>query len=328
MKRIALVLSIVLLISCEGKKTKPIFKDSNGRMNHVLLVVKNSYWRTSIGDKLREIIMTPVIGMPQEENQFDISQVPNESFGSMLQGSRNVLIVEVDTLNAFQEKKNVFSKPQQIVKISGASEEEVINVLELYREQLISTFKKADLKVVQNAHLKKCYAKNSFKTLNNLGIHLTIPKMFRLVDDTGEFLWFRQHLSGGIAKGDSNSNLLVYSVPTPKDKSNLVQTISDMRDSIGKQYIKGSKDNMFMITEKAFTPRVFKTKHNDDLTYLTYGKWELLNDFMAGPFMNFAIEDVKNNRWVVVEGFTYAPSVEKRDYMFELEAIIKSTKLE
>lgn len=328
MKRIILALSIVLLISCEGKKTKPIFKDSNGRMNHVLLVVKNSHWRTAIGDKLREIIMTPVIGMPQEENQFDISQVPNESFGAMLQGSRNVLIVEIDTMNAFQENKNVFAKPQQIVKVSGASEEEVINVLDLYKDQLISTFKKADLKVVQASHRKKAYAKNSFKTVTNLGIDITIPKMFRLVEDTGSFLWLRQHLSGGIAKGDSNSNLMVYSVPIPKDKSALVNTISKMRDSIGKVHLPGSKENMYMITEKAFTPRVFKTKLNDNLTYLTYGKWELLNDFMAGPFSNFAIEDVKNNRWIVVEGFTYAPSVEKRDYMFELEAIIKSVKLQ
>jgi hypothetical protein len=327
MRNIVLALSVLLLLSCEGKKTTPIFKDSNGRMNHVLLVVKNSHWNTAIGNKLKDIIMTPVIGMPQEENQFDISQVPSDSFGSMLKGSRNVLIVEIDTMNAFQEKQNVYAKPQQIVKISGASEEEVINVLELYKDQLISTFKKADLKVVQNSHLKKAYAKKTFKTLTNMGIEMTIPKMFRLVEDTGDFLWLRQHLSGGIAKGDSNSNLLVYAVPIPKDKSQLVSTISKMRDSIGKKFLPGSKENMYMITEKAYTPRVFKTKHNEKTTYVTYGKWELLNDFMAGPFMNFAIEDIENNRWIVVEGFTYAPSVEKRDYMFELEAIIKSTKL-
>ena len=58
--------------------------------------------------------------------------------------------------------------------------------------------------------------------------------------------------------------------------------------------------------------------------YATFGKWEVLNDFMAGPFLNYAIEDVSNNRWIVVEGFVYAPSVNKRDYMFELEAVLKS----
>ncbi len=45
---------------------------------------------------------------------------------------------------------------------------------------------------------------------------------------------------------------------------------------------------------------------------------------MAGPFVNYNIIDKKNNRIIVVEGFTYAPSVNKRDFIFELEAIAKS----
>jgi len=48
---------------------------------------------------------------------------------------------------------------------------------------------------------------------------------------------------------------------------------------------------------------------------------------MSGPFINYAIEDKTNNRWVIIEGFVFAPSVEKRDYMLELEAIIKSIKI-
>ncbi len=45
---------------------------------------------------------------------------------------------------------------------------------------------------------------------------------------------------------------------------------------------------------------------------------------MGGPFVNYAIEDKINNRYIIAEGFTFAPSVQKRDFMFELEAIIKS----
>ena len=48
---------------------------------------------------------------------------------------------------------------------------------------------------------------------------------------------------------------------------------------------------------------------------------------MAGPFVNYAIEDKVNNRYLVAEGYVYAPSVDKREYVFELEAIIKSIKI-
>ncbi|HEY5688178.1 MAG TPA: DUF4837 family protein, partial [Yeosuana sp.] len=34
-----------------------------------------------------------------------------------------------------------------------------------------------------------------------------------------------------------------------------------------------------------------------------------------------------NNRYVIIEGYVFAPSVEKRDYVFELESIIRSVKI-
>jgi hypothetical protein len=48
---------------------------------------------------------------------------------------------------------------------------------------------------------------------------------------------------------------------------------------------------------------------------------------MAGPFLNYAIKDTENNRYLVIEGFTYAPSAEKRNHQFELESILKSAKV-
>jgi hypothetical protein len=45
---------------------------------------------------------------------------------------------------------------------------------------------------------------------------------------------------------------------------------------------------------------------------------------MSGPFLNYAIEDKVNSRYIIVEGYVFAPSIAKRDYVFELESIIKS----
>jgi hypothetical protein len=48
---------------------------------------------------------------------------------------------------------------------------------------------------------------------------------------------------------------------------------------------------------------------------------------MAGPFLNYIVEDKQHDRLVVVEGFTFAPSEAKRDFMFEAEAILKSLNI-
>jgi hypothetical protein len=133
----------------------------------------------------------------------------------------------------------------------------------------------------------------------------------------------RQHLKSGIARGAGNNNIIVYSLPL-NDKTISQENIIPMRDKIGEKYIPGSKEGMYMITEAAYTPRTVKTKFLENHAFETRGKWEVKNDFMAGPFLNYAIIDEKNERLLVVEGFTYAPSVNKREFLFELEAIAKS----
>jgi len=48
---------------------------------------------------------------------------------------------------------------------------------------------------------------------------------------------------------------------------------------------------------------------------------------MAGPFLNYAVKDTVNNRFLILEGFTFAPSVKKRNLQFELESILKSARI-
>ena len=68
--------------------------------------------------------------------------------------SRNVLIVDLDSISDFQSMQNVYAKPQQIVKITAPNDEALIEMLELYQEQMITTFKNFDIENVQRTHVK------------------------------------------------------------------------------------------------------------------------------------------------------------------------------
>ena len=97
-----------------------------------------------------------------------------------------------------------------------------------------------------------------------------------------------------------------------------------VRDSIGKRYIPGPVDGSYMTTEKAYTPFFADTKISNLTSFETKSIWQVKDAFMSGPFINYWIEDKVNNRYLIVEGFVFAPSLGKRDYIFELEAIIRS----
>ena len=134
------------------------------------------------------------------------------------------------------------------------------------------------------------------------------------------FVWFKKEITSG------NLSVLVYQLPfkSIKDNANAVNRIIKIRDSVGNKYIHGAVARTRMITEKSFAPFVSKTTIYGKPTLETRGNWELSNDFMGGPFLNYAIIDQPNNRILVVEGFCYAPAKQKRDLLFELEAIAKS----
>lgn len=323
-KIITILLSIFLYVSCTDSVV--VLPRSVGAFNKVTIVAKNSIWTGKVGDEIRTSFAELLVGLPQPERTLSVGHVAPNGFSSMMRSNRNILIVEINDKQSYIKTKNKYSSPQTIVYVSAKDKEELISVLRKNMKDIIKTFKDSDIRVLQNVFTKKRVNDTLYKTLKKLNISLTIPQEFKTVDDTGEFLWLRQHLSSGIARGAGNNNILVYSLPL-NEKTRTAQNIISMRDAIGEKYIPGSKEGMYMITEAAYTPLTVTTEILGNKAFETRGKWEVKNDFMAGPFLNYAIIDEKKNRLLVIEGFTYAPSVNKREFIFELEAIAKSLKI-
>ncbi|OBY64014.1 hypothetical protein LPB301_12450 [Polaribacter reichenbachii] len=291
-----------------------------------MVVAKISDWTGDVGAEIRNSFGELQVGLPQPEPILSVSQVAPNGFSSMMKASRNILIINEGDTENFTVKKNVYAKPQTIVYIQAKDDASIIKILQDRKMEIRRIYLDADIDFTQSIFRKSKLDDSQFLTLKNLGLSLTIPDKFNKVDDTGEFLWLRNHLTSGIAKSGSN-NILVYAVPLV-DKTSVADSIVAIRNKIGKKYIPGSKEGMYMITEKAYTPFTFDATIDGKKAYETRGKWEVKDDFMAGPFLNYTIIDEKNNRLVVFEGFTYAPSVGKRAFLFELEAIAKSMKIQ
>ena len=323
MKKLTLLFIVfALLTSCNSKKNKIVLQESNGRINHLLVVMKNSEWRGDIGDAIRKILTEPVVGLPQPEPLFDITQVPEDNFGAMFKASRSILKLGITDKNSFNIVSNVYASPQKIITVTGKSSTELISEIKKNSQIIIDTYKKADILSVQNKVIKKYYNFNKIITFKKQGYSLKIPKKYRKVEDNGDFIWYRYHLAGG-----NSMELISYTYPIKSENDINGNNVVEKRDSIGKKYIPGAIKNSYMITEAAYTPHMFKTKLAGLPAIETRGKWEVKGVYMAGPFLNYSVIDKKNNRVIVVEGFTFAPSINKRDYMFELEAILKTLKI-
>lgn len=324
MKKLSVILvTFILFISCgDSSKDKKVYKEANGRINNLLVVMKNSEWQGELGDVLRKIIAEPVLGLPQPESQFGVTQVPPDSFGRMFRATRSVLIIGIGAENSFSVATNVYAAPQKIITIIGKTKEELIAEIELNSEKIVSVYKEADIKTVQSKTLKKYWDPAKIKTFSKQGYSFKIPKTYRVVEDNGDFVWYRYHLNG-----DNSMELISYTVPITSEDDENGNNIVAIRNAMGKKYIPGQIEGSYLMTEEAYSPHIFEVELDGKKAFEARGKWEVKNVFMAGPFISYTIVDKPNNRLVIIEGLTYAPSIRKRDYMFELEAILKTIKI-
>ena len=117
----------------------------------------------------------------------------------------------------------------------------LLNILNKRGKEIIKLFKDEDIRFTQGLFKKDRIDESKFKTIKNLGLTLDIPKRYKLVEDTGDFIWFRQHLKSGIARGDDTNNILIYSMPL-EDENKIADNITAVRDTIGKKYIPFEKE--------------------------------------------------------------------------------------
>lgn len=316
------------LLSCKrSSKADIILPRSTGNTNEILVVMKSADWHGKPGEEIRTVFGEHQVGLPQPETLLSVNQIDHSGFNKFIKNNKAILLFQKADSTSISIERDKDARPQIVIKATYSDEYDLTNLIKTRGKEIIQLFKDEDIKFTQSIFRRERIDASKLKTVENLGIDIIIPERYKLVQDTlNNFLWMRHHLMSGIARGDGSNNLLIYSLPLG-DETKVADNITSVRDSIGEVFIPGSREGMYMITEQAYTPFTYETTLDGKKAYETRGKWEVKNDFMAGPFLNYTIVDKKNNRLVVFEGFTYAPSVNKRDFLFELEAIAKSLKI-
>lgn len=319
---IALILPL-LVLSCTGgssSKNHRYLPESVGRINNLQVVVPNDLWNGAVGEKIREYFAALTDGLPQQEPIFSINQMTPEAHEGFARSSRTILHVQLGEQDTLRLKTDIYARPQIGAFITGTSEEAIINIIEREQERIINAFKASEIGERQRRTRIAMLKVDSLK--ERFGLSLELPAAYRVASASDDFYWIRKDLK------DGTTNILIYEVPltTIRQDSSVIGDIIKMRDSIGSSYLPVEEDGLF-ITEEAYAPYLFSSEIDGKFTYETKGIWEVKGEFMGGPFVNYAVRDEENNRYLVMEGFTYAPSVEKRDLQFELESILKSAKL-
>lgn len=307
------------MASCSsGNEKKSAVKGKVQSAPYELLVVANKDWlKTEAGQKLVEIVEAPISGLPQREGNFRVTYVNPEAFKGVFQFYANILVVKVDMKHEESRmtlEKDLYARPQVVEGLFAPTDWAFVRLLEAHKKDILRHFNENEF-----ARERKFLEKNyngavMAQVKKQFGVSINVPQD---VDDMkiGEnFLW------ASASKKDFQQNVCIYTLPWSNNLS-----FEDVRDSVMKVNIPGDREDQWMETDR-------RTVMIDDITrtdlLVVRGLWDMRNDAMGGPFVSYCYVDTIRNRFLIVEGFVFAPDKKKRPIIRQLEAALQTMTFE
>ena len=312
---VVLLIFTLLFQACTPDETA--VPRSTGNTAELLVVIDDHLWDATPGEKIRRFFAKQQEGLPQAEPMFSLVHVPKSAFNSLLKRSRNVLFIETGNNSQATISRDVWARPQLLATVQAKNKDSLIYLLDKRAEALVNIYRDSDLNWLQDQHKK--LALPTAQELTDQKVSLTIPKSFFVAVKRPDFLWYRKE------SPNATQSILIYSEAMKEDENFLGTNIISRRNQVCKTYVEGELEGTYMSTELRYPPILNGTDISGHYAIETRGLWKMEGDFMGGPFLSYTIYDEKNQRIITAEGFVYAPAINKRNLMLELEAILKTT---
>ena len=316
-------ISLILTNSC-NLRTETLKPKVSGLAGEVIIVMPQQDWDSGIGDELRKILSTDMVGLPQPEPEFDLIHVTPNNFDKIFTSHRNIINVKISS-NYLDPKivvlNDQWSFPQIVMNITAATDSTCINLLRDNADQIVERINQAERERVLINYKRYQEAGIYHELTKKYHISLMIPKGYNLDIDSANFIWVSNETPL------TSQGIFIYFYPYTDEASFLPEELVSKRNEFLKSYVEGPSDNTWMTTEDLFAPDFSEFEEDGQYYAKLRGLWKLENGFMGGPFVSLSTVDEKRNRIVTVDGYVYAPSEEKRELLRQVESIVHSLEI-
>jgi hypothetical protein len=317
------VFLILILVTCNREK-QPLLPKVTGKPGEVIVVADPYIWDSEIGKSLNSILTQPFDALPQVEPSFDPIRISSSAFTNIFKSHRNIIIAKISPRNKKPRilvQRDVWAKPQIVINLFGADDSTTVEYLKMSGEKLLNLLDQAEInRTIIN------YRKNRAKGIDDSlrvkhQVSISVPMGYQVGVDSSDFVWISHELS------DITQAILIYQYAYTDTNTFTPEYLINKRNEFTRKYVPGPVIGSFMIVEPSY-PVSFHEYTKDNLYCAELrGLWKLENAFMGGPFINISLLDEKRNRVVTVDAFVYAPSLDKRNYVREVEAILNTFKI-
>jgi len=319
---------ISLLSSCTFSNSD--MKRSSGSVNELLIVTNDKdQWEGPLGDTIRAFFSADQVGLSQPEPVFDLLNIADENFSDLFNKFHNIFIVDINPQTAetkSETNQNLWAEPQRVIKITAPDLQSFYSEFNLKKETFIKLY--IDLERVRTLGINKLTMDVQLSDIlkKKFGISFPLTEGFYVAKESKDFIWIRHKMTK--AKRDMEISIMVYSMDYQDTIVFNPKHILQWRNTVTLEYIPGPSPLSFMKVAREFKPPIFDTITDFPGGYAveTRGLWEVENDFMGGPFINYTFVNKANNKVITLDGYVFNPNDDKKNFLRQLEAMFFATK--
>ncbi len=347
------IVLILLVVGCteEARRRMEPTPIAVGSLNQLAVIADEEIWNGPIGDSLRFYFGSAFPILPQPEPLFDLKHfTPDDLVSEPVRKELKAYLIMANLADEDSPTSRVVSQDIGQQKVNRAMQEPsyTTNVghdrwakdqLLVYlfaaneqylTDQLVEKFPSI-AKVIQDHYQEQIDATVYLGGVNHIvmnqiestfGFHLKIPSTYEINIEDDSTMWL-------IQEGDmAVSNILIHRTPYRDQNQFSKEQIIGLQDRLGKAFVSTTLENTYMRINDVDLPVFTQALQMDDnYSVEARGIWEMVGDFMGGPFLTYMILDEQKRDVILLSGFALAPGERKRNFMLYLEHILHSFDL-
>ena len=310
----AIIALIVLFTSCDSAGS---FFSASGSTNEVFVIMDEAAWEGTPGRALFGVLNSNTKALPQPEPNFRILQLKPEDFTSTFKVARNVIIPEISNIYSYPKLTadlDKYAMGQVILNIHAPDSASFVEFITENKESIVDYFITKELE--RNAKYLKSQSQVPVARVKEVfGIDIHFPKGLPNITEHDNFYWATNNAPR------KRQDIVIYQFPYTSETVFEKDSLINIRNRVLGEYIKGSFDSQ-MTTATIYSPDYRKMETDGLFRAELRGLWEMTTDMMGGPFVMHAFVNEHTGMVVVVEVYVYAPEMNKRNLMRNLESTL------
>lgn len=321
------------LINCGAGDPQAGKPGKVGPAGELVLVLPQKHWESKIVEALRTHTDAPYELLPQIEPSLDLVLLDPTEFDRFWKPHRNIVMVDladrIDTQEpSLKVYRNKYSNDQIFAEVKGKSVEAIAQAIKKEGAAIVAAVNRAEVKRAGKLVAAYPNAALTEELAEKYNLHIEMPRDARAVKQNNEFIWVQREMTRmkGGNNHDVKQGIFIYFYPYESDSVFSYTWQLNKRNEMLEKYVHGEPKGSYMTTEMQLPPRYEELEFNGMFMAELRGLWRMEGDFMGGPFYSMTLFDEDNQRMVTLDGYTYAPYFNKREYIREVEGILKTVR--